>query len=781
VSGAVDEDVARSVASGRETLGAMLESAQKDLQKVFIAFVLGLGGTVWYLYTFGWARLRRDLLAQAPEANVIAVTPFDVILLQVKIGLIVGGMVALPMIVYYSRDALRERGHWPDHIARWKIALVVIASLLLFLGGAAYGYLLFFPVAFDFLANNAAMAGFEPTYSIVKWAQFIILLTISFGLAAQLPLAMSALAYAEIVPYETWRDYWKHAIVGMYALGALFTPPDPLTQLMWATPLVALYAFSLGVTKFVVTAKRSSEQIGFRNEARRRWNVLAGTGLVGAAAAFLVGRALLNGALDPSLARLDRVPYAGGYLSRKFPASLASDTLFGVDAGITLPVVAALVGALVALAVLVYYLFRALDRLELDPRAAPASAGDPADIDVRELDAAGVRTAPPEPFLEMEEEEALAIASDAMADDDPETAEAVLDRFDAAQEMADEEPAGEPPTEDAAAEAPAGADGDAAATGTAVGADATVPADASAAADAPDDAAPAGEGGEDAGVVTSTTAGMVDAFTEEETTEEEIGGYYYDVAFVLESLTSKAFRIVGVFMGVMALTFYWLYTGGINDLREQFVSRLPDVVVADQVNIVTLHPVEALVFMIKVSVIFGLVAALPILLYYAWPALKERGFAAGDRRVLLVWGGTTLATLTLGSLAGFLSIAPAVISWLAADVLQANMVIAYRINNFGWLVFFTTVGVGILFMIPVSMLMFHHGGLVSVRAMRDRWRVVTLGVFAIVAFLSPRGVFVMFLLGIPVMAFYGLGLALLWVTTRGGRRGRPPEPVEPAD
>jgi len=232
----------------------MLSAAQTQLKKVFLVFVTGMLLTIWGLRAFIWDRLREDLVynrmdvTTAEATDIIVVTPFDVILLQVKIGLIVGGMVALPMIVYYSRDALRERGHWPDHIARWKIALVVIASLLLFLGGAAYGYLLFFPVAFDFLANNAAMAGFEPTYSIVKWAQFIILLTISFGLAAQLPLAMSALAYAEIVPYETWRDYWKHAIVGMYALGALFTPPDPLTQLMWATPLVALYAFSLGVT-----------------------------------------------------------------------------------------------------------------------------------------------------------------------------------------------------------------------------------------------------------------------------------------------------------------------------------------------------------------------------------------------------------------------------------------------------------------------------------------------------------------------------------------------------
>ncbi len=50
---------------------------------------------------------------------------------------------------------------------------------------------------------------------------------------------MTGLSYAEIVPYELFRDKWRHAIVGIFAFGALFTPPDPFTQIMWAVPLVA--------------------------------------------------------------------------------------------------------------------------------------------------------------------------------------------------------------------------------------------------------------------------------------------------------------------------------------------------------------------------------------------------------------------------------------------------------------------------------------------------------------------------------------------------------------
>jgi sec-independent protein translocase protein TatC len=199
----------------------------------------------------------------------------------------------------------------------------------------------------------------------------------------------------------------------------------------------------------------------------------------------------------------------------------------------------------------------------------------------------------------------------------------------------------------------------------------------------------------------------------------------------------------------------------------------------ESINIVALHPVEVLIFEIKVSVIFAAVATLPVLLYYAWPALKERGLAAGDRNVLLLWGGLITVGLVLGSAVGFLFVAPNIISWLVADALGANMVIAYQINSFGWLVFFTTVGVGLLFDIPVTMYLFHRGGLVSYRTQLGRWREVTVIVLGGSAIFTPKSVFSMFIVGVPVLLAYFAGLALLYGVTLGGRRGGPkPTPPE---
>ena len=104
---------------------------------------------------------------------------------------------------------------------------------------------------------------------------------------------------------------------------------------------------------------------------------------------------------------------------------------------------------------------------------------------------------------------------------------------------------------------------------------------------------------------------------------------------------------------------------------------------------------------------------------------------------------------------------------------------AYRINNYGWLIFFLTVGIGILAMIPVSMLLFHRGNLVTYGSMHGRWREVTLAILGAAAFLSPRGVFTMFLLGLSIVGAYLFGLGVLWLVTLGGRRT--PGPAEAAD
>jgi sec-independent protein translocase protein TatC len=348
-----------------------------------------------------------------------------------------------------------------------------------------------------------------------------------------------------------------------------------------------------------------------------------------------------------------------------------------------------------------------------------ADPGESAEIDVASMSQRAVEAAPAEAFVGLGEDEALRLAQNAVDNENPAKGRAILDRFDEAQEL-DVEPEEDNEPEEGDRE----------------------------------------ETDESGNLVTSTAAGMVDPFTESDTDEEDIGGYYYDLRFILDSLTSKAIWIVAVFMLVLAGSFFALFQGGIGVVREYFFDNMPDSV-ADEPEIVVLHPVEALIFMLKFSTLLAALSIVPILLYFAWPAIKQRFGVNGDQDVLLVWGGAMFVTLFAGTALGFVYIAPTVISLLAWDAVQANMIIAYRISSFGWLVIFLTAGIGALAMIPATMLLFNYGNIVSYRRMQKSWRGVVLALFAVSGLLSPSGLFTMFLVAIPASLSYGLGLGLV--------------------
>jgi len=729
MASALDDDTQRALGEATATGRAMLRSAQKDLQKVFVVFLAAFLGTFYALRLYIWDFLRgvteSRMRAEVGDSfEIIAQTPFDVILLQAKIGLVVGLLAALPLFLYFGRDALKRRGVWRNlPAARWKIVTVVGFSLALFGGGAAYGYAVFFPVMFSFLAEFGFDAGFAPRYSIVLWTQFIVLLTLSFGLAAQMPLAITGLSYAEIVSYETFRNKWRHAIVGIFVFGAVFSPPDPFTQIMWAIPLVVLYGLSLYLAKVVVTTKRGSDQIDIRTTVRDHWNSLTGLAVVGAVLPFAFytygGRNAVNAV------------FAYPLIDSRYRVLPPGEGL-GVDPQTAMAIYGGVVAALLAVGGLAFLVYAGL---EVDP---DGEFGDPTAIDLATLDAAGIEAAPPEAFIELTEEEAMGYASAAIEEGEEAKAQAILDRFD---ETADARAAAQNTDSD---------DGSGA-----------------------DDAGDPGLGDR------ASRAGdsFLSELTDGEQDADDIGGYYTDIAFVAGSLRSKSFRLVATFMLVLAGTFSWFYIGGLGAVRENFLSRMPPGLVGENtLEIITLHPVEALLFMVKFSVLAGVVAVVPMVAYYAWPALRELGAVRGRQSVIFLWVGSLTAGLLGGFALGYLYIAPSIISYLVADARAYDMLLTYRINDFFWLIIFTTAGIGLLVDVPILMLLLNRAG-IPYRAMRTRWREVTVGMLAVGALLTPADIVTMFLVTVPLMAAYGGGLLVLYLVTGGGRRNLAP----PAD
>jgi len=168
---------------------ALLGAVRGDLLTVVTAVVTFLTvslATVLWFRTAAWGALKGDLSAVA--GTVIAVTPWDVILLQLVVGLVVGVVFALEVVCYRERDVLLA-GSWPRFPLPTGVRRVLaVAGLGVFALGALAGYEQVFPVVVEVLGSGGQ-------WSIVGLGRIAAVVAVASGLAAQAVLVAAVLAY----------------------------------------------------------------------------------------------------------------------------------------------------------------------------------------------------------------------------------------------------------------------------------------------------------------------------------------------------------------------------------------------------------------------------------------------------------------------------------------------------------------------------------------------------------------------------------------------------------
>lgn len=162
------------------------------------------------------------------------VTPFFV---PMKVALLTAFMISLPHTLY-QLWAFVAPGLYIHE--RRLIGPMVFVSSFLFVCGIAFTYFLVLPVVFDFISHTAP-EGVAVMTDISKYLDFSISLFIAFGIAFEVPVAVVVLVLAGMVSIKTLREARSYVIVGAFVMGAIFTPPDVISQFMLAVPLFILY------------------------------------------------------------------------------------------------------------------------------------------------------------------------------------------------------------------------------------------------------------------------------------------------------------------------------------------------------------------------------------------------------------------------------------------------------------------------------------------------------------------------------------------------------------
>ena len=126
----------------------------------------------------------------------------------------------------------------------------VFFATIMFLIGASFAYYIVVPIGFDFLINfGNTVVTVMP--SIGKYVGFFTKLLFGFGVAFELPVITFFLATIGMVNDKMLKDFFKYAIVLIFMLSALLTPPDVLTQFLMSGPLIILYGVSILIAKAI--------------------------------------------------------------------------------------------------------------------------------------------------------------------------------------------------------------------------------------------------------------------------------------------------------------------------------------------------------------------------------------------------------------------------------------------------------------------------------------------------------------------------------------------------
>lgn len=232
-----------------------------ELRNRLLRAVVGLLVIFVGLFPFAdklYSLLAAPLLAKLPQgAQMIATavtTPFFV---PMKVTMLAAFLVALPWILYQCW-AFVAPGLYA-HEKRMVVPLLV-ASLILFFIGMAFAYFAVFPVVFGFLIGSAPQ-GVAVMTDIAEYLDFVIGMFLAFGFAFEVPVAVVLMALMGWVTLAQLKEARAYVIVGAFVLGAIFTPPDIVSQFMLAIPLWILYEAGLMVVRWLPARDTSPSSV----------------------------------------------------------------------------------------------------------------------------------------------------------------------------------------------------------------------------------------------------------------------------------------------------------------------------------------------------------------------------------------------------------------------------------------------------------------------------------------------------------------------------------------
>lgn len=180
-------------------------------------------------------------------SNVIFTGVQEPFFTAMKVAFFTGFVISLP-VIFWQFWLFVAPGLYENE--KKLVVPFVGAATLMFLLGASFCYYVVIPLAFAFLIGFGS-ALFTALPSIGEYVGFFTKVLVGFGLAFELPVIIFFFAKLGLVDDKALKDFFRYAIIIIFFVSALLTPPDILSQFFMAGPLTILYGISILVAKAV--------------------------------------------------------------------------------------------------------------------------------------------------------------------------------------------------------------------------------------------------------------------------------------------------------------------------------------------------------------------------------------------------------------------------------------------------------------------------------------------------------------------------------------------------
>lgn len=222
-----------------------LEELRRRLIIVVVAIVIATLGA--YCFSEDLFRiLMVPLLAVMPaEGGLIFTGLTETFFTYLKISILAGFFISSPVVIFqiwrFSAPGLYAEEK------RYVFPFVFFATIF-FVGGAMFGYFVVFPFGFKFFMGFATDF-IRPMPSVREYFSFAVRMLFAFGVVFELPVVTAFLALFGLIRAETLINKRKYAVLGAFVIAAILTPPDIVSQLMMAGPIIILYEISIVVAR----------------------------------------------------------------------------------------------------------------------------------------------------------------------------------------------------------------------------------------------------------------------------------------------------------------------------------------------------------------------------------------------------------------------------------------------------------------------------------------------------------------------------------------------------